>query len=140
MANVGGRVTIKPSELNAAIAEELAALNTAAVEAVSKAAEKTAKDTAKELKANSPVRADNFKRKYPPGSYAKSWTAEESESNLGAKTYVVHNKKHYALTHLLEHGHIIKATGRRSEAFPHIGPAEQKAIEEFTNEVERMKL
>lgn len=139
-SHISGHVTIKPSDLSSTVKQALDDLNMTVQEKVNEAAEKTAKDTANELKSSSPVRSDGFKRKYPPGSYAKSWTYENTETNMGAKTFVVKNKKHYQLTHLLEHGHIIKATGKRSEAFPHIAPAEKDAIEEFTTEVKGMDL
>ena len=143
MANVSGKVRIAPDELESEIRDTLEELNTEVTEQVNKAAEKTAKDTAKKLKASSPVRNDGLNRKYAPGSYAKSWGYEETGSAMFRKEFTVRNKQHYQLTHLLEHGYIIpkgKNAGKRSKVQQHIYPAEQEAIQEFTEEVKGMKL
>jgi hypothetical protein len=65
------------------------------------------------------------------GDYAKSWSRKKT-----AKGYVIYNKDHYQLTHLLEFGHM-KRNGGRTQAFPHIGPEEQKVIEKFTSAAEK---
>lgn len=66
-------------------------------EAVDEAAEKCAKGLAKELRGTAPKRT---------GAYAKDWTYKQTGANArGAKTYTVHNKAHYQLTHLLQNGH-----------------------------------
>lgn len=80
-----------------------------------------AKQTAQNLKEISP--------KGNRGSYAKGWTV----SNINSKQ-VVHNKTDYRLTHLLENGHA-KVNGGRVDGIPHIRPAEEKAIEDFSNAV-----
>ena len=41
------------------------------------------------------------------GAYARDWVAEATPSETGVEV-VVHNKRHYQLTHLLEKGHAIK--------------------------------
>lgn len=132
---VGGNVKITADQLGAEVAKALEEYSTAVTEALNDAAQKTAQDTAKLLKSTSPVRTDGFKRKYPPGSYAKGWGFEETGSAMGQKTFTVRNAKHYQLTHLLEHGHIDSKTGRRVGVRPHIASAEQAAIEEFTQQV-----
>lgn len=69
-------------------------------------------------------------------AYARGW--DVSATNDG---YVVHNKPHYRLTHLLEHGHAVSnqwgATGHRAGAHPHIEPAELEGVRKFIEEVER---
>ena len=134
---VGGNVKITADQLGSAVAEALEAYNTEVTEMVNEAAQKTAQDTAKTLKSTSPVRSDGYNRKYPPGSYAKSWGFEETGAAMGQTSYTVRNANHYQLTHLLEHGHVDSKTGRRVGARPHIAAAEQAAIEEFTGLIEK---
>jgi len=55
-------------------------------------------------------------------------------------TAVVHNTKHYQLTHLLENGHVVrnkKGTYGRAPAIKHIAPVEEWANNELPNEIER---
>lgn len=70
------------------------------------------------------------------GEYAKSWTSKKQGSG-----YVVYNKDHYRLTHLLENGHSVAnqygKTGKRVAARKHIQPVEQKAIEEYQVKISR---
>ena len=75
-----------------------------------------------ELKQTSPKRT---------GAYAKSWTKTKFR-----KGWIVHNKHHYRLTHLLEKGHA-KTSGGRVSPKVHIRPAEERAIREFIERVER---
>lgn len=138
-----GHVKIAVDQLSDEVRNMLEDLNTEVAENVSEAAEKVAKDTVKTLKSTSPVRQDGMKRKYPPGSYAKSWGYEQTGEAMYRKEFTVRNKQHYQLTHLLEHGYIIskgKNAGKRSKVQEHIYPAEQDAIQEFTDEVKGMKL
>jgi len=83
-----------------------------------KVVKKVAKETVKELKSTSPSRTDK---------YAKGWTSTTEKDMASSVGITVHNKKHYRLTHLLENGHAL-ANGGRSRKFPHIKPAEEKAI------------
>lgn len=131
---------IRIDELSEAIRQEIDSMNQEVIEKCNEAAENAAKEGVKELKAKSPVRADGYARKYPPGSYAKSWTLSKEGSTLGVTNYTIHNKKHYQLTHLLEFGHIIPSTGKRSRTFPHIGDVNDKVSRDFVDAVEGMKL
>lgn len=65
------------------------------------------------------------------GDYAKSWTVKKV-----GKVFVVHNKDHYRLTHLLEKGHA-KVNGGRVDARVHIAPVEDKMVEKFEDELRR---
>ena len=73
---------IRIDELGDAIRKEIDAMNQEVIEKCNKAAEKAANDGVKQLKANSPVRADGYNRKYPPGSYAKSWTKKKRQGSV----------------------------------------------------------
>ena len=97
-------------------------------EAVEKDIEKVAKDTAKKLKQTSPKES---------GEYAKNWAVRNDRRS---KTTIVYNKAPtYRLTHLLEKGHVIRnqyGTWGRTNAEPHIAPAEQEAVADLVKKVE----
>ena len=131
---------IRIDQLGEVIKREVDAMNKQVIDNCNKAAAKAAKDGAKQLRQDSPVRHDGFKRKYPPGSYARSWTQRKEGNVLGVETYTIYNAKHYQLNHLLEFGHIIAGTGRRSKAIPHIAPVNESVTQQFIRDVEGMKL
>ena len=66
------------------------------------------------------------------GDYRKGWARKK----VGT-AQAVHNRTDYQLTHLLEFGHA-KRGGGRTRAFPHIGPTEEWANEEFEKRVEKV--
>ena len=104
--------------------EEYASLaNSTMKESVQKAA-KTAK---KEIQANAPV---------DTGAYKKSWAIKKTKESANELECTVHSKNRYQLAHLLEHGHA-KRGGGRVEGKPHIAPAEQKAIKQLEEDIER---
>lgn len=82
-----------------------------------------AKESVKMLKEKSPKKT---------GKYAKGWKIKK----LNKKTIIYNEIGH--LTHLLEHGHLIKATGGRTRAFIHIKPVEDYVIKTVTKETERI--
>ena len=91
------------------------------------AAEEVAKITVEDLKENSPV---------GPGRkgihYYKNWTFESYRGGA-----IVYNKApSYRLTHLLEKGHA-KRNGGRVHGKPHIAPAEERAVDRYTQELIR---
>lgn len=91
-------------------------------EDVDKAAKENAHKGAEKLKQVSPKKS---------GDYAKSWTVKRVKER-----YVVHNKDHYRLTHLLEKSHA-KKDGGRTTAQPHIKPTEQQMIRDFEADVRK---
>lgn len=131
---------VRIDDLDKAIRKKIEAMNREAIDKVNKAAEKAANAGSRQLKATSPVRHDGYKRRYPPGSYAKSWGVVKEGNALGVTQYTIRNARHYQLTHLLEFGHIDAKTGRRTRAYPHIAAVNQSASEAFVREVEGMKL
>lgn len=111
------------------IASELAKYSQEVVEKVNISSERVGKAAVKRLKQTSPKKT---------GKYAKSW-AMTTEKAIGQPDLrIIHAKApHYRLTHLLEHGHA-KRGGGRVEGRPHIRPAEEEVIREFTREVEEV--
>ena len=91
-------------------------------ETVQEISEKVAREGAEMLKEESPKRY---------GDYAGSWTVKKV-----GKVFVIHNKDHYRLTHLLEKGHA-KVNGGRVPARVHIAPVEVKVVERFEDELRR---
>lgn len=83
-----------------------------------------ANNAKEETKAESPVKS---------GKYRRGWAVKSEEERL-AKSAIVHNRTSYQLTHLLEKGHALR-NGGRSKAIPHIGPAEEKAVQELEKAV-----
>lgn len=88
-------------------------------------------EVAKEEVANDFV--DELKQKSPKktGNYRKGWRKKKDGNAI-----IVHNALKPQLTHLLEKGHA-KVNGGRVPAQAHIAPAEEKAINEFVERVER---
>lgn len=95
-------------------------------EGISIAGDKVAKKTVSNLRKNSPKREKNG------GAYAKGWRITTIKGKR-----IIHNKTKYQLTHLLENGHA-KVNGGRVPGTPHIKPAEEQAIKEYVNEVEKV--
>ena len=118
---------ISIDQLAAEIAKGLADYSQDVVEKVNVSSDKVGKAAVKRLKQTSPKRY---------GNYAKSW-AMKTEPEVGQPhKRIVHVKApHYRLAHLLEYGHA-KVGGGRVEGRPHIGPAEEEVIREFTAAVE----
>ena len=105
------------------------------IEDVDKAALATAKLGVKELKDKSPK-----SNRAKGGAYAKSWGYRKRKAPFGYTSYIIHNKKHYQLTHLLENGHLIKnqyGSYGRTRPIPHIKPVEVIVQEHFIDNLTR---
>ena len=114
MASIGNLV----AEIN----RQLALYANQTNETVQQIAEKVAQDGVEKLKTTSPK---------DTGDYAESWTYRKVKNK-----FVVHNKEHYRLTHLLEKSHALR-DGGRSQAQPHIAPVEKEMIRDFEGELRR---
>jgi hypothetical protein len=118
---------ISIDQLAAEIAKGLAEYSQDVVEKVNVSSEAVGKAAVKQLKQTSPKRH---------GKYAKSWTMKTVPAVGQPHKRIVHAKApHYRLAHLLEYGHA-KVGGGRVEGIPHVRPAEEEVIREFTREVE----
>ena len=108
------------------IAKMLTEYETAIVKNVDTSGKAVADKGAKQLRKTSPKRT---------GKYAKSWGVTREEGAFGENAkYIIHNKKHYRVAHLLEHGHVM-ANGKRTKAIPHIKPVEEQVIREYEKKV-----
>ena len=125
---------VKPNELSKAILKELDQYTENVSENVDAAVGEIAKDSRKRLRAVQNVKGSNIWYNYPRG-----WTIK-SKKTKGQRTEIVWNSRYYRLTHLLEHGHVIKnGTGRtygRTRAFEHIGPINDEAQEKLLKAVQ----
>lgn len=121
------------SDLAADIMREIESYNEALAIEIDNASKGTAKKIAKELSETSPKDS---------GDYAADWTVKEVTGKkrykyrMGTSKYVVHNKGHYQLTHLLEEGHATKDGTSRVPAQPHIEPVEMEYVPKYLSAVE----
>ncbi|PGB42821.1 HK97 gp10 family phage protein [Bacillus toyonensis] len=104
------------------IARELQRYTNLVEEDIENAKEKVATNLVNELKQKSPNKT---------GKYSKGWRKKKDGNAV-----IVHNALKPQLTHLLEKGHA-KASGGRVPAQVHIAPAEEHAINDFVERVER---
>lgn len=76
------------------------------------------------------------------GKYNRGWTYKNDKKGKYSFNYVVHNKDHYQLTHLLEKGHrIVGRNGSivgHAKAYPHIAPVEETSNTTFERKVEQL--
>ncbi len=95
------------------------------------AVKKVAEQAKKETQAASPRRT---------GRYKRGWAVKEEVQRLSSEA-IVHNRTSYQLTHLLEKGHAVKRGGRtigQAYAHPHIRDAEQNAIKNLQEAIEKI--
>lgn len=116
---------IKPDQLEAAVARELAAYSDELAEDTKQCVRDAARLALSKVRARSPV---------DTGEYKRGWRikkAYESDTDIRLRVY---NATSYMLTHLLEHGHA-KVGGGRVPGYPHIAPAERAASEKLGREI-----
>lgn len=111
------------ADLSKEIAKALTEFTQEVTEGLEKAKKHVAKDTVTDLKRTSPKQS---------GDYAKGWTTKKVKN-----AEVIHNRLKPQITHLLENGHA-KRGGGRVPGIPHIRPAEQRAIDEYVKQVEKV--
>lgn len=105
------------------IAKALSDYTTEVQEEIEEIAEKVAEEAVSTLKVTSPTGRRS--------RYAKGWRKKKD-----GKGYVIFNATDAGLTHLVEKGHA-KRNGGRTKSFNHIQNAEETAIKDFENKIER---
>lgn len=122
MSRSGIKGVVPLDKMASEIAKTLSDWSQDIADAMKAAVVEASAEAVRDLKHNSP-------RRPPPvgGAYARDWTRSPLERSRYGLKYVVHNKHHYRLTHLLEDGHANARGGGRTPAHPHIGLAEARA-------------
>lgn len=110
-----------------AIMEGLTEYANLATDDMKKAVKKAGTSVKKEIQQNAPS---------DTGVYAKSWVVKNTKETSNSLEVTVHSKNRYQLAHLLEHGHA-KRGGGRVAGKAHIAPAEEKAVRQLEEEIER---
>ena len=110
-----------------AIMEELTKYSDLAADELKSAVKSTAQSVKKDIQASAPSRT---------GKYKKSWSVKTVKETSESIDLVVHSRNRYQLAHLLEHGHA-KRGGGRTQARPHIAPAEQAGNEKLVKTIEQ---
>ena len=120
--------TIKPSDLGAAIQQELELYHADVIENVNEAGRTASKKLLKQTKANAPKAS---------GDFAKSLTVTEEDTGRGMKKFTLHARAPKSrIFHLLVHGHAKKNGGRvpgdpfLQDAVDAVFPEYEKAVEE----------
>lgn len=122
--------TVRINDLAKTIVAELSQYTGGVIEGMNGAVLEVVKGTAKELrKTPTPKRF---------GAYRKSWSYTKNRVRKGNFGYTVYSRgPHYRKTHLLEKGHATRSGGR-TRAYPHIKPAEQRAIKSYQKKIEKV--
>lgn len=118
---------IQVGELADAVMKELEEYADVVSEDMKAAVKKAGTTARKEISATAPK---------DTGAYAKSWSVKTTKESARALEVTVHSRNRYQLAHLLEHGHA-KRGGGRVAARPHIAGAEELAVEQLEQEIER---
>lgn len=85
-------------------------------DAVNTAADKTARETVKKIKAKAPVKT---------GKYRANWGSKVTMRQSTRYGKIIYNRKRYRLAHLLQHGH---GGPRPAGPHPHIPSDEETAV------------
>lgn len=118
---------IDPGQLAATVNSLMAEYVELTNDALDDAAEQVSKEAVARLKSSSPGN----------GTYANSWTVkkESKARKTGRLAFIIHNREHYRLTHVLEKGHAKvlwgRRTGERVSEHVHIAPVEEQAVRDF---------
>lgn len=121
---------VKPETFSKAVKQYLEIY----VEDIGEQVEETANQIGNEAK--NELKEESQKLFKGTGKYAKGWSVKKDRKNKSYYVVKIWNKTNYQLTHLLEFGHATR-NGKRTKAFPHIRPVEEKYSKEFEKELEK---
>ena len=119
--------SIRSDQLASAVMEGLKEYADLAAYDMKKAVKKAGTSVRKEIQQNAPS---------DTGAYANSWAVKKEKETSDSLQLIVHSKNRYQMAHLLEHGHA-KRGGGRVAGKAHIAPAEEKAVRQLEEEIER---
>ena len=91
------------------------------------AVRKAGRTAKQDIQANAPKKT---------GAYSKSWAVKTTKETSESLELTVCSPKKYQLAHLLEKGHA-KRGGGRTQAQPHIAPAEENAVKQLESNIKR---
>lgn len=102
-------------------------------EAVDEAVKKTAEAVKNQIRSNAPRSSGSGKHHW------QTWNEKvtKSTSHLKGRTVYARTPRGYALAHLLENGHEVRGSDRKTQAFHYIAPAEQMGAEMLENEIKK---
>lgn len=119
--------TIRPTDLGAAIMEELQIYHEDVIEKVNAAGKEASKKLLKQTKATAPQASGRFR---------KSLAVKEEDAGNGMKKFTLHARApHHRVFHLLVHGHA-KRNGGRVKGDPFLHNAVDSVLPEYEQAVE----
>lgn len=121
-------MTVKVNQLAAEIMRVVREYTDDVIEGINRAGERLAKEGLQQLRRSGPKHT---------GEYVKGWQVKREAVPGKITRFVIHNPKHYRLTHLLEHGHIKRGGGRVAPR-PHIEPVETQLATAYLQAVEEV--
>lgn len=119
---------IKPTDLGAAISEELTVYHKGVIERVNECGREAIQKLVKLTKAKAP--------KGVRGSFKRNITSQEAEAGNGMKSFTWYVKApDHRLTHLLVHGHATK-DGGRTKSDPFLANALDQVLPDYEKDIE----
>ena len=131
--------TVKINDLGEAVSKILKEYGDNVTEGTKKAVLEVATIAKQETQAASPFKPG--KPSYHGKHYRSGWVVREEVFDRFRSDAIVHNRTRYQLAHLLEKGHALRHGGRTIGsvgARVHIAPAEQNAIKNLEEAIEKI--